>query len=59
MGDWEWVIIEEYWVMDGLWLVKIDERRLTVVCDIQLVMGNQLLVLGNGWSMVSDRFIRN
>ena len=66
MGDWEWVIIEEYWVMDGLWLVKIDERRLTVVCDIQLVMGNQLLVwsekrlvLGNGWSMVSDRFIGN
>ena len=66
MGDWEWVIIEEYWVMDGLWLVKIDELWLTVVCDIQLVMGNQLLVwsdkrlvLGNGWSMVSDRFIGN
>ena len=66
MGDWEWVIIEEYWVMDGLWLVKIDERRLTAVCDVQLVMGNQLLVwsderlvLGNGWSVVSDRLIGN
>ena len=37
-----------------------------IICDIQLVMGNQLLVwsekrlvLGNGWSMVSDRFIGN
>ena len=43
-----------------------DGWRLMIVCDIQLVMGIQLLVwsderlvLGNGWSMVSDRFIGN
>ena len=43
-----------------------DWWRLMIVCDIQLVMGIQLLVwiderlvLGNGWSMVSDRFIGN
>ena len=43
-----------------------DGWRLMIICDIQLVMGNQLLVwsderlvLGNSWSMVSDRFIGN
>ena len=43
-----------------------DGWQLMIVCDIQLVMGIQLLVwsderlvLGNGWSMVSDRFIGN
>ena len=71
IGD-ELLIVRNGWLgMSYNWRVlsdgwKIDERRLTAVCDIQLVMGNQLLVwsekrlvLGNGWSMVSDRFIGN
>ena len=71
IGD-ELLIVRNGWLgMSYNWRVlsdgwKIDERRLTAVCDIQLVMGNQLLVwsekrlvLGNSWSMVSARFIGN